>query len=91
MQSKVVTSSFRDCQENMDALVHIRDQGTFEIVDKTRRMCSEEGEDCPIIGRKDDVHRFLGFTRCDLYRLSAEGQNDQRAVLSQILGLIRKN
>jgi hypothetical protein len=29
-------------------------------VDFTRRTCSEEGKECRI-GRKGDVHRFLGF------------------------------
>ena len=58
----------------MDPLVHTRDQGTIETVDFTRRTCSEEGEEC-LIGRKNNGHRFLGFTRCDLCRLPGEGQN----------------
>jgi len=58
-------------------------------VDSTRRICSKEGEDCPI-GRKGDGHRFLGVTRCDLHRLPGEGQKGHRAVLCQIIGPIRR-
>ena len=32
----------------MNALLHSRDERTIETVDFTRRMCSEEVEDCPI-------------------------------------------
>ena len=67
---------FRDRRRNMNPLVHTRDQGTVKTVD----LPAEEGEDCPI-GRKDDGHRFLGFTRCDLHRLPGEGQNGHRALV----------
>lgn len=33
---------------------------------------SEEDKDCPI-GQKLDDHSFLGFTRCDIYRIQVEG------------------
>jgi len=73
----------------MDPLVHTRDQGTVETADFTRRTFSEDGEDCPI-GRKGDGHRFLGLTRCDLHRLTGEGQSGHKAVLCRIIGPIRR-
>ena len=73
----------------MESLVHTRDQGIVETVDFTRRMWSEEGEDC-LIGWKGDGHHFLGFTRCDLHRLPGEGQNCHRALLCRIIGPIRR-
>jgi hypothetical protein len=78
--------SFCDRQRNMDPLVHARDQGIDETVDFTRQTCSEEGKDCPI-GWKGDGHCFLEFTRCDLPK---EGQNCHRALLCQIIRLIRR-
>lgn len=41
------------------------------LATKEQRTCSEEGEDKPI-GRKCIGHRFLGFTRCDVYRPAGE-------------------
>lgn len=49
----------------------------------------EEGEACPI-SRKGDGHRFLGFRRCDLYRLPGEGNNGHRTLLCLIIGPIQR-
>ena len=73
----------------MDPLVHTRDQAAVRTVHFSRRNCSEEGKDGPI-GRKEEGHRFLGFTRCDLHRLPEEGQNDHIALLCRIIGPIRR-
>lgn len=45
----------------MDALIRKKDQRKVEII-------SEECEECPI-NRKDEDHRFVGFTRRDSHRL----------------------
>lgn len=42
-----------------------------ETVKFTCWACYEDGENCPV-GRNSDGHRFLGFTRCDIYRLPRE-------------------
>lgn len=57
--------------QNIDLLVYTRDQETVKTMDFTRRMWSEEGEDC-FIGQKGDGYRFLEFTRCGLHRLPGE-------------------
>lgn len=46
------------------------DPRTVDTVDLTRRICSEEGEEWPIVG-KEDGHRCLRFIKWPLHR-----QND---------------
>lgn len=50
-----------------------------------RRITWQTDESCSI-DRKGDRYRFLGFTRCNLHRLPAEGQNGHKALLCQLLG-----
>lgn len=51
---------FSERRRKMDPLLHTKYQGMVEIVDFTRRTCSEKVKDCPIDWKGDD-HRFLGF------------------------------
>lgn len=55
--------------------------GTHHAVHFSRRICSEEGEDCPI-DRKGDGLRFLEFTRYDLGWLPEKTQTSQKALSS---------
>lgn len=58
-------------------------------MDFTQRPCSEEVENCPI-GGQGDGHRFLEFSRYDLYTLTRKQQEDHRALPCLAFGLVRQ-
>lgn len=64
----------------MDPSVHIKDQEKVETVDFNLAN---------VLQSRQNGYRFLGFTMCDLHRLSGEWPTDHRALLCRIIGPIR--
>lgn len=64
----------RPLQLGMDPLIHTRDQETVETVDFDRLICFVKDEEC-LMCRQNNMHRFLGLTRFDLYCLPRNMQN----------------